>query len=186
MVCFHLLIPVVVCVFCQKLPIPDFTSCFVQIGLLWFLFKPQQYWEQWHLREIMLCVGSWWDLWRCGKDLAGHKTKLMVGRRPYLWHIRRSLVWLIQAFRCTHTHFRNYFLGGNALTDALTVSSKICKQVETSKDGGPMDHWTRDKRGWSSMKGRVFPCILGTQTPCISEHRLLILKQGPGVYPVYT
>ena len=76
--------------------------------------------------------------------------------------------------------------GGNALTDALTVSSKICKQVETSKDGGPMDHWTRDKRGWSSMKGRVFPCILGTQTPCISEHRLLILKQGPGVYPVYT
>ena len=46
--------------------------------------------------------------------------------------------------------------------------------------------WTRDKRGWSSMKGRVFPCILGTQTPCISEHRLLILKQGPGVYPVYT
>ena len=111
MVCFHLLIPVVLCVFCQKLPIPDFTSCFAQIGLLWFLFKPQQYWEQWHLREIMLCVGSWWDLWRCGKDLAGHKTKLMVGRRPYLWHIRRSLVWLIQAFRCTHTHFRNYFLG---------------------------------------------------------------------------
>ena len=80
-------------------------------GLLWFLFKPQQYWEQWHLRELMLCVGSWWDLWRCGKDLAGHKTKLMVGRRPYLWHIRRSLVWLIQAFRCTHTHFRNYFWG---------------------------------------------------------------------------
>ena len=36
------------------------------------------------------------------------------------------------------------------------------------------------------MKGGVFPCILGTQTPCISEHRLLILKHGPGVYPVYT
>ena len=76
--------------------------------------------------------------------------------------------------------------GGNALTDALTVSSKICKQVETSKDGGPMDHWTRDKRGWSSMKGRVFPCILGTQTPCISEHRLLILKQVYIQYIHYT
>ena len=141
MVCFNLLIPVVVCVFCQKLPIPDFTSCFAQIGLLWFLFKPQQYWEQWDLREIMLCVGSWWDLWRCGKDLAGHKTKLMVGRRPYLWHIRRSLVWLIQAFRCTHTHFRNYFLGEcfDRCVDRKQQNMQTSRDKQRRGTNGPLD-----------------------------------------------
>ena len=79
----------------------------------------------------------------------------MVGRRPYLWHIRRSLVWLIQAFRCTHTHFRNYFLGEcfDRCVDRKQQNMQISRDKQRRGANGPMLDKGQERvveyEGWS-------------------------------------
>ena len=200
MVCFHLLTTVVVCVFCQQLPIPDLfcSNCelfkrAIDIKCLWlaccgFCFSRNNT-ESNDISDNLCCVLEVGEIF-------GDVAKIWPATRPNEWWAGDRIFgtlgdpwcdWyrLSGVRRRTHT-FAITFLGKcfDRCFDRKQQNMQISRDKQRRGANGPMLDKGQERvveyEGWSISMHSWHP------TPCISEHRLLILKQGPGVYPVNT